>query len=458
MPESVEDIQEKAWTDGGAVPDYVRETISEAIDSGAVFDRFESVADEVGQRFREVREGIEDILEDNLTDPEGWSLDGVTDDLQEEFPSLSDGQAETVARSESASVLNTAREEGYEQRDDSHEYYYKWVGPDDSRTTVACERMKERTNPDFGGTPLQMNDLVRMEREIQNEEFPELEFRKHMLHINERHTFRRVLPHELNRLDDVEGDVSLSADSTDKPGPWVEETTVSKDLPDWVFEEIDESRFIPPEGAAEEIRQALEWIEEHGRDEAEGATQEGIARGRQILRHVEDGEPLTDTNDEGTLYVVEIANFFNRHRDHRDIAEEYEGEPWKDNGYLSWLLWGGDPADSWANGLKDRLKDIGYLKANHEHIALDDYLGLVEKMAATCGRTRRQREVEEALGEPLPRVLNRLLAEHSGKKRPVLRDLNDLLDAEGMESKVSSATVYSWLDGFRLSDRDYSTY
>jgi hypothetical protein len=462
MPASVEDIEKEVWTDSEAVPDYVREAITQAIDDGAVFDRFESMEREVGETFHDIRERIEGLLGDTLTQPQGWSLDSIRDDLREEFPSLSEGQAETVARSETASVLNNAREEGYEERDDSHEYYYKWVGPDDSRTTEACERLKNLTNPDYGGTPVDMSELVRMERRISNEEFPELEFRKHMIHINERHTFRRVLPHELDRLDEVSMAVDSpeetevgDADGEDSP----EAEAVEKDLPESVFEDISEDRFIPPEGAAEEVRQALEWIDEYGRDEAEGATQEGIARGRQLLRHVEENEPLTGTNEEGTPYVVEIANWFARHAEDRDIAEEYEGTPWRDNGYLSWLLWGGDPAESWASSLKERLTEIGYLKSCEDHISPEVYRGLIETVSAVAkDRSRREREVEEAVGESIPRLLNRLLGQHGGRKRPAMRQLNTLLDEAGVERKMSSKTFYSWTEKYCLDRRDYAGY
>lgn len=27
---------------------------------------------------------------------------------------------------------------------------------------------------------------------------------------------------------------------------------------------------------------------------------------------------------------------------------KYRDEPWKDKGYVAWLLWGGDPGKSWA--------------------------------------------------------------------------------------------------------------
>lgn len=208
MPESVEDIEKQIWTSDDPVPDYVRDAISEAINAGAVFDRIESVEQEVGERFHDIKEKLEDLLEENLTQPQGWSLESVRDDINEAFPNLSEGEAETIARSETASVLNNAREEGYEQRRDAGEkQYFKWVGPDDSRTTDACERLKELTNPDEGGTPKTMSELKRLERQVANEFFPGLEWREHMLHPNERHTFRRVLPHELARIDGVDGGV-----------------------------------------------------------------------------------------------------------------------------------------------------------------------------------------------------------------------------------------------------------
>jgi len=338
MPESAPGVEKRVWTDSDRLPDYVQDTLRDVLDEGrAIFDSFESVPGRV-------KDKVADVIGDNLLDSEGWSLGEVAGDLQTEFDGISEGQAETIARTETSSVLNEAREEGYEDRPDTGgpQSRFMWVGPDDSRTTDACERLKAETNPDYGGSPVTMPELKRKEEAIHNEEFPDLQFRTHVVHINERHTFRRALPNEI----DAEQNISAS---------------VRKALPEEVFEDISESRFVPPDGAAEEARQALDWIDEHGRDEADGATEEGLARARQIIEYVENGDPLTSTNDEGTPFVVEIANFFNRHRENRDLAEEFEGEPWKDNGYLSWLLWGGDSGDEWANGLKDRLDEEGYL-------------------------------------------------------------------------------------------------
>lgn len=338
MPESAPGVEKRVWTTDEQIPDYVQETLREVVEDGrAVFDEFESVPDRVADK-------VADIIGDNLLDSEGWSLGEITDDLQSAFDGISEGQAETVARTETSSVLNEAREEGYEDRPDAGgpQERFMWVGPDDNRTTDACEELKKQTNPDYGGNPVTMPELKRKEENIHDKYFPDLEFRKHVVHINERHTFRRALPNEI----DANQNISSS---------------VRKDLPDEVFGDISEDRFIPPQGAAEEARQALEWIDEYGRDEAEGATEEGIGRARQIIDHAENEDPLIGTNEDGTPYVVEIANFFNRHRGNEDISEEYEGEPWKDNGYLSWLLWGGDPGDEWSNSLRDRLDEEDYL-------------------------------------------------------------------------------------------------
>lgn len=185
-PETVEDIEKRAWSGDDSVPDYVLEQISMAIDSGAVFDNFKTLP-------ARVVEEVKGILEDNLTQPQGWSLKSVVDDFKEVFPGVPEDQLEVVVRTETASVLNKAREEGYQSREESGRFKFKWVGPSDQRTTDACTELKERTNPDHGGTPVSLPDLKRMEQEVHAEHFADLEFREHTIHPNERHTFVRVV-------------------------------------------------------------------------------------------------------------------------------------------------------------------------------------------------------------------------------------------------------------------------
>ncbi len=184
-PESVEQIEKRTWTGDESVPEYVKANISEAINAGnAVFQAIESIPERAQKK-------LEGILEENLTQDQGWSLRSIVDDMQDAFPGVSKDDLEVVARTETASVLNEARERGYESFEDSADDRFYWQGPSDARTTEACEELKERTNPQYGGDPVSMNELVRMQQEVQEQHFDHLSFRKHTVHPNERHTFVR---------------------------------------------------------------------------------------------------------------------------------------------------------------------------------------------------------------------------------------------------------------------------
>lgn len=184
-PESLEAIEKRSFRDVDDVPAFVKEMISDAIDAGAIFDGIKSLPDGV-------RETLGDVIGDQLTQPQGWSLDSVTDAITSEFPAVDAEDAEVVARTETASVLNQAREMGYEERDESGRFRFYWQGPDDQRTTDACTELKEETNPQYGGTPVTLNDLKRREKQLQQQHFPSLsQFRDHTIHPNERHTFVR---------------------------------------------------------------------------------------------------------------------------------------------------------------------------------------------------------------------------------------------------------------------------
>lgn len=184
-PETLEDVEKRAWGGDGSVPEYVIENISEAINSaGAVFQDIQGIPANAQKR-------LESLLEDNLTQEQGWSLRSIVEDMQDVWPGVPKEDLEVVARTETASVLNEAREIGYESFEGAGDDRFYWQGPSDSRTTDACEELKERTNPQHGGTPVSMNEMVRMQQEVQQQHFPSLSFRKHTIHPNERHTFVR---------------------------------------------------------------------------------------------------------------------------------------------------------------------------------------------------------------------------------------------------------------------------
>jgi hypothetical protein len=101
----------------------------------------------------------------------------------------------------------------------------------------------------------------------------------------------------------------------------------------------------PPEQAQENAEQVLEWRDEHG-DEVDAMTDVGWERAEQLAA----GEELS-------AEVVQKMAQFNRHRDNADVADEFEGEPWKDNGHVAWLGWGGDAGIDWAIEKSEELSD-----------------------------------------------------------------------------------------------------
>ena len=208
QPESVDDIEKRAWERDEDVPEYVLEGIRNAIDRGAIFENFETVPGTL-------RETLEDVLRDSLTQPNGWSLDSIVDRLADAFPGVDTDSLETVARTETTSILNRSREVGYENREDADEFRYYWNGPGDTRTTDLCEDLKIATGQASGtpetdfsevpGGPVDMSTLVRLEREASEEHFPDLQFRRHVPHINCRHTFVR----------DASADIDVDVDVPD---------------------------------------------------------------------------------------------------------------------------------------------------------------------------------------------------------------------------------------------------
>ena len=103
-------------------------------------------------------------------------------------------------------------------------------------------------------------------------------------------------------------------------------------------------KYSPPEAARENARRAIRWREEHG-DEVRGGTQVGWTRARQLA-----------SGDDLTIETVRRMAAFERHRSNSSIADEHEGTPWKDAGYVAWLLWGGDEGVDWAKRVSERVE------------------------------------------------------------------------------------------------------
>ena len=100
-----------------------------------------------------------------------------------------------------------------------------------------------------------------------------------------------------------------------------------------------------PKKASDNAKKALEWRDKYGRDVVKGGTQVGWKRANQLSNM----ESLS-------LNVVKRMAQFNRHRKNSIVDPKYKSEPWKDNGKVAWMLWGGDEGVDWAIKKIEQLK------------------------------------------------------------------------------------------------------
>ena len=163
------------------VPDFVVERLQEAVRDGGVFNNFETIPDWAAGE-------VEDVMLDSLEKRHGWSVDSIAQNLQDMALGLDKKDAVRIARTETQSLVNHAREAGYEDRADFEDLRFNWVGPDDTRNSDACPWIKSQI-PDDGVTLDRLKELV----QEANDRFVDHAAREWTPHINCRHTYARVI-------------------------------------------------------------------------------------------------------------------------------------------------------------------------------------------------------------------------------------------------------------------------
>jgi hypothetical protein len=163
------------------VPEMVKQRLRNVILGDAVFDGIDAVGNDVVDFKQE--------LADSLTD-DGWSLDDLAGELSERF-GMSKDRAELVARTETASAVNTAREEAYEERG-LEDAKFRWVSTNDDRRTDACEWLTEKTKDGVSMERLKelIDEAPTHDPDMQNDlARPD----NYVVHPNERSTWVRVV-------------------------------------------------------------------------------------------------------------------------------------------------------------------------------------------------------------------------------------------------------------------------
>lgn len=112
--------------------------------------------------------------------------------------------------------------------------------------------------------------------------------------------------------------------------------------------------FKPPESVANAAEKGLEYRKKQGEDKAgltpEEASKEGIGSGVQRAVNLKNRDEVSPET------INKMVGFFARHEKNSKIDAKHKGEPWKDKGYVSWLLWGGDPGKTWAEKVKRQME------------------------------------------------------------------------------------------------------
>jgi hypothetical protein len=128
------------------------------------------------------------IIQEAYRDPKGLSVKQITDKISD-MAKVADFKAETIARTEMSKVSSAARKVSYSKEQDFDTFLFKWIGPNDNRTTDTSKRIKSRT---INGVT--WNELIGIVKEESSRDFPEWTVDKDfpISHYNSRHTFVKI--------------------------------------------------------------------------------------------------------------------------------------------------------------------------------------------------------------------------------------------------------------------------
>jgi tRNA nucleotidyltransferase/poly(A) polymerase len=147
------------------------------------------------------------------------------------------------------------------------------------------------------------------------------------------------------------------------------------------YEHID---FVPPTTVANAAKKGLELREKASPSNRGGLTSEeagklGIGSGVQRAVNLKNRNSLTPAT------IKKMNGFFSRHEQNKNISPENKGKPWNDKGYVSWLLWGGDPGKSWATKILKQMEAAD--EKSKKKASLEDQWGA---MAFEASRLKTQ--------------------------------------------------------------------
>ena len=110
--------------------------------------------------------------------------------------------------------------------------------------------------------------------------------------------------------------------------------------------------FVPPVSVANQASKGLEYRKKAGGKggltPSQAAASNRSGETKNLGSGVQRAVNLKNRTSMSPSTVKRMKAFFDRHEKNKSIDSENKGTPWKDKGYVAWLLWGGDAGYAWA--------------------------------------------------------------------------------------------------------------
>lgn len=110
--------------------------------------------------------------------------------------------------------------------------------------------------------------------------------------------------------------------------------------------------FVPPVSVSSEAKKGLDYRKKAGGKggltPSQAAASNRSGETKNLGSGVQRAVNLKNRTKLSPSTVKRMKAFFDRHQKNKTINPENKGTPWKDKGYVAWLLWGGDAGYAWA--------------------------------------------------------------------------------------------------------------
>lgn len=148
--------------------------------------------------------------------------------------------------------------------------------------------------------------------------------------------------------------------------------------------------FKPPSGVAKEAEKGLKYRRKGGKGglSSQEAGEKGIGSGVQRAVNLKNRNNLTPET------IKMMRGFFARHEKNKSIAPKNKDTPWKDAGYVAWLLWGGDVGKRWVDKIIKQMETADTKEEEEKKKKKEEGKKLAQKFLAV-----KKKQVQNKDGE-----------------------------------------------------------